>query len=357
MYLIADIVGGFLGAGVVSEIGARLFYRKRFKVPWKSKLIGEYPYNEFVEKAKPPMYFQFKKGYHSKYVNINSLGMRSPEFKPDSQKKKLLVIGESIYFGPKILNEKNLWCYQLQDILQQNNIDNWDIYNAGFPGYNTYQYVEWWNKTLKDIKPDILILQLGANDITQASIMGKNWKPGTPWPWEFIMRQQRKSKWWQKLLFYSCLYFIYRRKKITESKGFEAADTVFKLEEIIPIIEENAKKIILEAQSMETKVILSSMGFVFDLNSLKENPPQLDSIQSNWRESMKSTGLSLLKFNNWWINEFSKEMNCPSLNLQKALWTHPKRYELHLDIFHWNEKGNKVVAEEIFNKIKRLGWW
>ncbi len=357
MSITADIAGGILLSGACLEICARLFYAKKFHMPWRSKVIGEYPYDEFVEKAEPPIHFQFRKGYRSRHVNINSLGMRCAE--PDSRirKKKLLVIGESIFFGAKILNEKSLWCYQLQDILLRNNISDWEIFNAGFPGYNVYQYDAWWEKSLKNLEPDIVILQCGANDITQAYVMGEKWEPGLPWPWDFIMRQQRKTGWWQKLLFHSCLYFMYRRKKLTERKGFESAGNVFRLEECIESLSENAGKIISDAQSMGARVLLSSFAMAYDPDSIEKNPPQLDSIQANWRESLSSTGIPMIEFNNWWINEFSEQVSCPSLNLQEIFQVHPKRYEMYLDVAHWNEAGHKLAAESIFGRLSELNWW
>jgi lysophospholipase L1-like esterase len=276
---------------------------------------------------------------------------------PEMKKKKLLVIGESIFFGPKILDEKGLWCYQLKDILHRNNISDWEIFNAGFPGYNTYQYRAWWEKTLKKIEPDIVIIQCGVNDITQAYVMGEKWEPGLPWQWDFIMRQQRKTKWWQKLLFHNCLYFMYRRKKITERKGFEPDGNVFKLRECMESISCNAGKIVSDAKSMGVKVLFSSLAMAYDPASIEKDPPQLDSIQANWRESLISTGIPMINFSNWWKDEFARQMGCPSLNLQKIFQVHPKRYEMYLDVAHWNEAGHKLAAESIFNRLVELNWW
>ncbi len=356
MSITTNILSTVIGTSACMEIGARVFYKKKFQMPWRSKVIGEYPYNEFVEKVEPPIYFQFKKGYRSKYVNINRFGMRSAEPVSLKDKKKLVLIGESLYFGPKLLNEKELWCYNLQKILQKNNIKNWEIFNMGFPGYNSYQYLAWWEK-IKSIKPDVLIFEFGANDISQAYVMGERWQPGTPWPWEFLLRQQRKSKWWQKLLFHSCFYFWYRRKKLTERKGFEAGGKVFKLDECIESVIKNGRKIISDAKAMGTKVILSTVATAYDLNCIKEKPPQLDAIQSNWKENFETSSVHMVKFNLWWAEEFSKQVNCPSFNLQKATWSHPKRYEMFLDVAHMNEMGHRFIANEIFKRLDELKWW
>ncbi len=355
--MLTEIIGTFLGAGTMAEISSRYIYRKKFKLPWRSKVIGEYPYDEFIEQVPAPLYFQFKKNYSSKYVNINSLGLRGEEPKENPDRKKLLLIGESMYFGAKILNEKLLWSYQLKNKLEENNINNWEIYNAGFPGYNSFQYAAWWENSLRNIKPDILILQLGGNDITQAFVMGERWEQGIPWDWEFMLRQQKKSKWWQKLLYRSCLYFLYRRKSLTARKGFEAKDRVFKLEECIDSIIKNAEKIILDANSFGAKVILIPIPVAYDLNSHNENPPQLDAIQSNWKESLMTTGIPVIEFYNYWLNEFAQKNNSASLDLQKIFWNYHKRYEIYLDIGHWNGQGHKLTSDSIYNKIKELGWW
>ncbi len=357
MSITTNILGCIIGIGLCMEIGARIYYKNRFRLPWHSKSIGEYPYNEFLEKADPPLYFQFKRGFCSKLVNINSFGMRSSEPETGKNKKKLLLIGESLFFGSKLLNEKGLWCYQLEKILKNNGINNWDILNAGFPGYNVIQYLTWWQNTLKSIKPDILLIQMGLNDITQAYVFGDKWQPGMSWPLDFILKQQKKSKWWKKFLFHSCLYFVYRRKKITERKGFESNSNVFKYNECKDIILEKAMDIINQAKGMGSKVILTTGTMAYSPDSLKEAPPQLDTIQSNWRESLKTTGLPMIEFSDFWVNEFSSELSATGLNFMELFWNHPRRYEMYLDVVHWNETGHKVAANAIFNKIKNLGWW
>lgn len=357
MLVIFKILCALIIVFAIIEICSRIYYKKRFKVKWRPKIIGEYPFNKFVYRCPAPLFFRFKEGYKSKKVTINSLGARGPEPAKDGEKRRLLLIGGSGFFGSKLLKEKDVWSNQLTHILEEHGIKNWEVINGGFPGYNIIQYLSWWENTLKNTKPDILIIELGVNDISQAYVMGDKWSPGTPWSWNFILKLQRKSKWWQKILFYSCFYFLCRRRQITERKGFESTDNTFKIDECIKTVVENTKKIINDAESMGCKIILTTFAPAYDLKSLEENPPQLDAIQSNWRESLKSTGKPIIEFSNWWINEFAKELNKPSLNLMEIFWNHPKRYEMYHDLFHWNGEGHYVIAKAIFNKITELNWW
>ncbi len=343
---------------IVLEFCSRIYYKKRFKIKWITKDIGEYPFDKCVEKVEKPLYFRFKKNFKSKMLNINGYGMRGEEPSEDGKKKRIMIIGESIFFGSKLPEEKDLWNYKLAEILNKKGIKNWEILNAGFPGYNAVQIYEWWKNTLKNLKPDILIFQCGANDITQAYVFGDKWKEGMPWPWEFILNQQRRSKWWQKILYRSCMFFIWRRKNITERKGFESRSGVVDFEKCREVIFKYSTKIIKEAKNMGTKVILVSLGSAYDKENLDEDIPQLDAIQSNWRESLATTGIPMIDFfNQWWLKKHSEDMNCETLDLYEIFRKAPNRYEMFIDVFHLNKYGHELVARAIFNKITELNWW
>lgn len=343
----------FISILLLIEIISRIYYKKRFLVPWKPKNIGEYPFSKFIQKVDSPLYFQFKKGFKSKQININSYGMRGEE-PSDCKKKRILLIGESIFFGSKLKRDRDVWSSKLENMLINNGYTDWEVLNAGFPGYNSRQFLAWWKETLKDLNPDILILQSGINDIAQAFVYGDTWQPGMIWSDDFILKQQRKSSWWQKLLFNSCLYFIIRRKKSTQSRGFENDSGVFKLEECKKENIRNAKIIINEAKQNGVYIILTTGAWVFSADSIGKNSPELDALQSNWRESLSTTGKPSIKYFNYWVEDFAKEMNCDALDLQTLFWNNPKLYEMYIDVVHWNESGHSLVAKTIFKKLEKL---
>ncbi len=356
-----SVVGNLSGLGLAAlasiEGAARIYYGNRFRMPWRSRRIGEYPYDRFIEQAPPPLFFRFKKGFHSRQVTINRFGTRGPEPAPDGLRDRILVIGESLFFGAKLPREKDLWSLRLEERLREAGCSRWEVLNAGVPGYNAVQYRTWWEKELKRTRPKILLLEMGVNDITQAYVMGGKWKPGAPWPWEFIMRQQRKSPWWNSLATHSCAYFLRRRQKMTERKGFESQDGVFRHEECRRVVEEEARAIIEQARAMGIRVVLTSVAMAYDFQSLEKTPPQLDAIQSNWRESLRTTGVWLNRTGRWWLDEFSRQMNCPAIDLMNAFWNHPERFRMYLDVAHWNDRGHDFAASVIFDEIERLGWW
>lgn len=356
-----SLVGNLLGLGLAVmaslEGVARIYYGRRFRMPWRSRRIGEYPYDRFIEKARPPLFFRFKKGFRSSQITINRFGMRGPEPAPDGLKDRILVIGESAFFGARLPRERDLWSRRLEERLHGAGYTGWEVLNAGVPGYNAVQYRTWWEEELKATRPSILLLEMGANDMTQAYVMGSRWKPGAPWPWEFIMRQQRKSPWWNRFAVHSCAYFLWRRQKMTERRGFESRNGRFQYEECLSTVEKEARYIVDQARSMGIRVAFTSITPAYDEDSLEKSPPQLDAIQSNWRENMRTSGIWLIRLSREWSERFSGEVNCPVIDLMKPFWDHPKRFQLYLDVFHWNRLGHDFTAEVIFNGIKRLGWW
>ena len=62
-------------------------------------------------------------------------------------------------------------------------------------------------------------------------------------------------------------------------------------------------------------------------------------------------------FNQWWLKKHSKDMNCETLDLYEIFRKAPNRYEMFIDVFHFNKYGHELVAKSIFNKITELNWW
>jgi|Deesub1362A_J573_1020465.scaffolds.fasta_scaffold02437_2 lysophospholipase L1-like esterase len=345
------------GALAAAEAGARAYHKAYFQVPFQNRHIGEYPYDQFIEKRDPPLYFAFRPNFSSPKVNINRFGLRGPQPAPDGVKRRILVMGESSIFGAKLPRERDLWSIRLEHMLAQTGYGGWEVLNAGVPGYNAVQYRHWWETTLVHTRPKILVLQMGANDLTQAYVMGRKWQPGAPWPWEFIMAQRRGTPWWKKPLLSSCIYFLAHRRALTERKGFEAKDNVFLQEQCQATILENARAIVSLAQKQGIRVLIMNLAMAYDPHIGPEGLRACEAIQSNARESLETNGRYVLEFFRYWVEEFAPELDLPALDLSHRFWSHPRRYELYLDVGHWRPKGHALTAQAIFQRIEELGWW
>ncbi len=349
------IVGIILALLALGEIGCRIYHQHRYGVPFHSKVVGEYPYSQFVEQVDPPLYYRFAKGFRSPMVNINRFRCRGKEPAADGAKKRLMVIGESNYFGVKLRKEKDLWSYRLEHLLKMHGYTNWEVINAGSPIYNSVQHRILWEQELREIKPDILFVCLSGNDVTQAWMMGSKWKPGTPWPWKFIMALERKSSWWNKILSHFCFYFLLRRR-MTSRPGFTPQDDTFKWEECLHSLRESYRTIVEDAMKNGARVAVISHGFAVDLIPRPEDRRKLDTIQSNWEEHSKGNMSYILKAMEYIRDTLCWELDLPYIDLQRVFREYPRRFECYLDIAHWNGRGMRVVADTLFRELMRLGW-
>ncbi len=337
------------------ELISRIYHRIYFGIPFHSKVIGEYPYSRFLEKTDAPLHWVFKKNFHHPKVNINRFRCRGPEPAPDGSKKRLLFMGESIFFGVKLLHEKHLWSVVLENILDKEGKTEWEVLNAGNPTYNSFQHRILWERELRHIRPDILLMEIGGNDLTQAWMMGSKWKPGTPWPWEFVLALERKSPWWNKILGRFCFYYLIRRK--AEKREFPRWDEEYKVDECVRSIEDNYRAIIEDARNMGTKIAIVNLAYAIDRKPGEKDARALDTIQSNWRTYWE--GRSECDY--FMLELFSKiipeRFDLPLVDIDTPIRKHPRRYEFFLDIFHVNKMGMRIIAETIYKELSEMGWW
>ena len=92
-------------------------------------------------------------------VTTNALGFRSPE--PDPEKPIVAVLGDSITFGYGVEDEETL------PSRLQMHLPNYSVLNAGVPGYTIVQERATWEKKLKALDPEILMLVFYWNDMSE----------------------------------------------------------------------------------------------------------------------------------------------------------------------------------------------
>lgn len=339
----------------VLEIGARVFHHLYFLMPFQARVIGEYPYTSFVVKDDS-LSFRFKGGFRSSLVNTNRFGLRSPEPEPDGRKKRILVIGESDYFGPKLLRERDLWCFHFQDLLTGNGISKWEVINGGIFGYNAVQFRTLWESELRNINPEIMILRIGANEISQAYSMGSKWRPGLAWPYEFIIEMEKKSPKWQKIAGRFCIYFLLRRAQLTTRQSFGRVDGNFQWDLAKQTIFDNQLAIIEDARKRGIKVALAGLALSYRPEMPPPDQRSISALQSNWREFYDGWARYQFEYMEKLGKEFAPSIGVPFIDLAKHIWNNPRHFELFLDVVHWNAKGHRFIAEALYKEIQDLGW-
>ncbi len=95
---------------------------------------------------------------------LNADGFRDDEFDVQSNKKRVLFVGDSYAFGWGV-DQQEVLPYQLEQLLAGPPYAmDVDIYNLGVPGYNTVQEFHLLNQVLDRYSPELVMLGYVMND-------------------------------------------------------------------------------------------------------------------------------------------------------------------------------------------------
>ncbi len=105
--------------------------------------------------------------------DYNSFGFRDRELSQDKDRGvfRVICMGDSVTFGwPADI--KDTYPKILEGLLSSHFPERkFEVFNAGVPGYTSYQGLIWLKKDLIKLRPDLIIVYYGAND------MGGSYKP------------------------------------------------------------------------------------------------------------------------------------------------------------------------------------
>jgi len=337
----------------LAEIKARKRFVDRHSIPYQHKRVGEYPYNQFIEECGAPLHWNLKAGYADTHMHINCLGLRSPE--PQDGRRKIWVIGESDLFGAKLHDEKLIWLNVLQKDLDAAGYD-FQVMNASIIGYNSLQTAEAITK-LPVVEGDVVLLRANQNDVSIAYVNGEEWKPGTPWPLAFIHKLQRHQPWYTKVLGLSCLG-MYLRRKLAKSDGRAGAFAPkpgFQWENLVSYEVEQMKRIVHFAQERGASVARIDFASSYEPEILPEDEAKLSAIQSNWRGLVEGWSQYQFGIVEETYAQVAEPIGVPMLRTAPRIWAHPRRYQLYLDIVHFNGEGHQAIAEALFAELEANG--
>jgi len=352
------VVMSVIATVILGEIISRLAYRVYFRLPFRDRRISEYPYSRFLEQAAPPVHCVFKKGFRSPEVNINRFRLRGDEPAPDSAQRRLLVVGESNFFGAKLRDERLLWSKKLQAMLAAGGHGDWEVINGGTPLYGSAQHWHFWAGMLAEVRPEILVVGIGGNDVAQMNVLGERWHPEAHWPFEFLLKLERKSTGWNSFFSRFCLYYFLRRFFAKPpSSPFSRGAGELPWEACKSHILDQYRKFSEYARQKGIKIIFTVSPALFNAEVTAEDERRLAAIQSNYRDSIERNGPYLFDLMDAVARDLCPELNVPYWDLKADLMTNPECYECWYDLGHWNEKGMDWVARRLYDRIDRLGWW
>jgi len=189
-------VFAFLG---VAEIVVRILWGDEINLQYTSAGLNK----EQFYSAKTDGWLPYAEGSScGKPVKINSLGLRGPEINLNTDKKKILLLGDSVLFG-LALNEEETISAQLRNKLDA------CIINTAVIGYATPHYVDVLHYWIRKTKLNRVVLFFCLNDIQNRvdPVYESNYSNIT----EFILTQLRSR---------SKLYMLMKNRISDRSKAY-----------------------------------------------------------------------------------------------------------------------------------------
>lgn len=128
---------------------------------------------DFVEvyKQDPQLFWRFRPDQNItsaqfSYIDyrINKKGLRGPEIELEKKGLRLLALGNSCTFGWGV-KQNAIWTSLLEQTIKKlPEYQNFEVINAGVPGYSSHQGNIYFENELLKYKPDVVLIMFGWND-------------------------------------------------------------------------------------------------------------------------------------------------------------------------------------------------
>ncbi|TWT97100.1 SGNH/GDSL hydrolase family protein [Neorhodopirellula pilleata] len=160
LFAIASVTLGLVVSALIAEFALRVYVASRGWTPncYVTGMAFLVPHEQAGHTLRPNL--RLRSSVYN--VTTNAFGLRGPEIeaiKPDDT-TRILVLGGSSVFGYLVPDGQDS-CVQLQAILKQESSlaeHDWQVLNAGVPGYNMTQCRLRYTSDLAALKPDWVIL-------------------------------------------------------------------------------------------------------------------------------------------------------------------------------------------------------
>jgi lysophospholipase L1-like esterase len=389
------------------EVGIR-FVEYRFGVNPGEKAPTTGPaFNIPINMKDPQLLWRLRPFARFKGMRINSKGFRGPEFSEEKKHDiyRIINMGNSCTFGVGV-PYKETYSGWLESILtsQATPLKKYEVINAGIPGYSSLQGLRYLKNEIIKYKPDIITVLYGLNDYLFTNAKEDKDIPHTS-PWiiylDDLMTKSHLYSFFKKrltlLIAPKTKYPPYRRVKLYDFKK--------NLKEIVRIAKKTGAKVLFLNISLRPEVPLvvnaipipiddgkggqfvkwlrpSFIGnnnyFVktefegsisvleeavkkypqwamahFLLAKRFEKVGQIEKAKVEFDKARKmDIDRDVISKYNMVIEEVTREEQVPIVNLVSTFEMR-KGEDLFLDERHFNGPANRMIAEEIYNALKK----
>lgn len=287
---------------------------------------------------------------------INSLGFRSREMAPEElqTRKKIMIIGESVAFGWGASSDETTFGYLLEEHLGR---DGFAVLNAGVPGSSISQTIRYYDGYCAQFDPDILIVFSGWNDLVnatlpagkaQARLLRRSYRPSLfADPLNFCIERSRLG-----YLLYRALYFpaLLRSNRLTTYNQALIDDFETSLKTFLKRESRKGKKaLVLTLPTYLDENIYKTLGAAgynreaASNTNFYSNPRTLAHLHRAYNDILRA----MAAIPGVYVVDAEAVFSKIPFQERRALFAG--------DIAHLNDRGNRLIAEqlhEIFNRLE-----
>ncbi|HEX2898006.1 MAG TPA: SGNH/GDSL hydrolase family protein [candidate division Zixibacteria bacterium] len=267
--------------------------------------------------------------FEGRTYRLNFMGLRGSDFEIKKNRPRIIALGNSCTFG---------WGVEESEIftaLMQNQLDKYEVINAGVPGYSSFQGKIFYESKITGLKPDILLILFAWNDqwLAANDIPDKNQK----FPPELVIKTQN-------LLNHFHSYRLLKR--ILLSSLEKDPDSLFNRKEPVSRVGlddfyQNLKSICTEAKTNgTTPILLTSPAPSLEKYFVPGSTSSLHSYHDKYNET---------------IRQLAEDENIEIVDLASEFDRHNGLFDdADYDPIHFNVLGHDLAAFLITRKINSL---
>ena len=377
LWMIILIVLMTFGLG---EIGMRI-YNAAFEHKDRSIFLPD-PEIGYVHAAHNGFIYRYEeKGLVVAQHQTNAIGLIGPEVSLDrpSTVFRILILGDSFTEALQIPDEKN-FCRQLERLLNdKGGAKHVEVLNAGVSGYSPIAEYQLFRKKLYRLKPDLVIVQLFANDVFEdnkvaaMSRLDQNGLPVEIKPYfsQRITREPKQNNFLNTIRIFAIehsrlLEFFYvKYSRLKKNSPYHRQMTAkneyndgYQFFIITPQNELFVNEVFRHEAWLRTQKYLlalkksveeSGAGFAIMYIPMEAQLP----FKSFGEHTSMFTSHRLSDYLDGLLDEFSLSRHIPFLDLLTSFETHLSENLYLSRDGHLTEEGHKLIAQSLFDFLKQ----
>lgn len=282
-------------------------------------------------------------------ITINSRGFVGAEFEDPRSAGvvRIVTIGDSCTFGGG--SQLSSYPGQLEFRLNEAGVHRYQVINAGIEGLNSELALRRLVTKILPLKPDIVTVYIGWNDLMKFDPAGQHEVPGLA-----VVGRTMDRFWLIKALRKLVFYYI-RPHVYSPVTGPPSRTGAFK--SYRPAVFEDTLRTLIEtARNAGAQVVVMTLPSVVSSDMTPEEVRRFNVIFPYF-QSAYAVGdfVDLIAAYNHSIDRIAVEQGVMLVDLATEINGRPDRRELFFDTMHPNQKGLKLVASILADRLRRPG--